>query len=445
MSDELDEKASEKLACTAYEAYAAETNWKNFRGDPMPSWNELPDTIQRAWMAATQAVLVDEQATTCAGCGEHKPTPWRDGDGYICVACLAARRDHYKEQFEIHFSPEKHKLVSFNGNEWSFKTPVVRALAESYAQMLEEMGAKNYIEVDVHHERIGGITMTLQKRNGKTPHELKIEAEQAHDELVDNHNKLVDQVEKLKHEVGEWVERWEAAGHQLIDRDNEIERLKEIVRAQGAEVQAKTIRVEMNTTKEGKPCLIVTDPIGDEQKLAETVAGAMTLWLSTADALATRKEIERLTEQKDGAYTERNRLVALLSVIFPSSLEQHEGEDWEDDWRWVVYVDLPTGQASWHIHDSELALFDHLPRLAGRKWDSHTTEEKYQRVLGAIGWLLNPPGQIVPAMMSVSPETLRMQDVVRRQELLIIELTRFVGIIEQHCRLLRRDVLPEGK
>ena len=116
MSDELDEKASEKLACTAYEAYAAETNWKNFRGDPMPSWNELPDTIQRAWMAATQAVLVDEQATTCAGCGEHKPTPWRDGDGYICVACLAARRDHYKEQFEIHFSPEKHKLVSFNGN-----------------------------------------------------------------------------------------------------------------------------------------------------------------------------------------------------------------------------------------------------------------------------------------------------------------------------------------
>lgn len=89
---------------------------------------------------------------------------------------------------------------------------------------------------------------------------------------------------------------------------------------------------------------------------------------------------------KDLAYNERNKCVALIASLFPSSLERHPEEDasWEDDWRWIVFVDLPTGQVSWHIHDSELALFDHVPRIQGRIWDGHTTEEKYDRLLRAI-------------------------------------------------------------
>lgn len=93
-------------------------------------------------------------------------------------------------------------------------------------------------------------------------------------------------------------------------------------------------------------------------------------------------EVTRLREAKDGAYAERNHLVAALSKLYPASLERHPEEDktWEDDWRWVVFVDLPTGQASWHIHDSELPQFAHLPRHAGRRWDGHTTTEKYARL-----------------------------------------------------------------
>lgn len=83
---------------------------------------------------------------------------------------------------------------------------------------------------------------------------------------------------------------------------------------------------------------------------------------------------------KDGAYAERNKLVAALSKLFPASLERHDGVEWEDDWRWVVFIDLPTGQASWHIHDSELPQFAHLPRQAGRRWDGHTNEQKYARL-----------------------------------------------------------------
>ncbi len=43
-------------------------------------------------------------------------------------------------------------------------------------------------------------------------------------------------------------------------------------------------------------------------------------------------------------------------------------------------MDLPNGQVSWHIPDSELPPVVFLPQYAGT-WDSHTTAEKYERVL----------------------------------------------------------------
>ncbi len=87
-----------------------------------------------------------------------------------------------------------------------------------------------------------------------------------------------------------------------------------------------------------------------------------------------------LRKTKDAAYAERDRLVALLASFFPSSVEQHLGAEWEDDWRNVVFIDLPTGQVTWHIHDSELPLFAHVPRSQGRKWDGHTNDVKWNRV-----------------------------------------------------------------
>lgn len=92
-------------------------------------------------------------------------------------------------------------------------------------------------------------------------------------------------------------------------------------------------------------------------------------------------EVERLTNQKDGAYNERDHLVAALSKFFPASLERHPAEEeWDDDWRWIVFIELPTGQVSWHIHDSEVGYFAHLARETGRKWDGHLTPEKYDRL-----------------------------------------------------------------
>ncbi|SRR5258708_2353400 len=91
-------------------------------------------------------------------------------------------------------------------------------------------------------------------------------------------------------------------------------------------------------------------------------------------------------EQADlinAVYRERDQLVAALSKLFPAHLTRHEGDDWEDEWRWVVCIHLPTGQATWHIHDSELSLFGHLGRTTiTDHWDGHSTEEKYRRLNG---------------------------------------------------------------
>ena len=46
-------KTPEDCAREAYQRYGSVTNFKNFRGDPMPEWSALPPKIQEAWVAAT--------------------------------------------------------------------------------------------------------------------------------------------------------------------------------------------------------------------------------------------------------------------------------------------------------------------------------------------------------------------------------------------------------
>jgi hypothetical protein len=50
---------STDLARLAYVAYGASTGHKNFRGDPMPAWDDLGEAIQTAWAAAALAVQAD--------------------------------------------------------------------------------------------------------------------------------------------------------------------------------------------------------------------------------------------------------------------------------------------------------------------------------------------------------------------------------------------------
>lgn len=52
----------ESRARIAYTAYGRKTAFKNYRGEPMPAFDELSETIQAAWIAA--AGVIWDLATT---------------------------------------------------------------------------------------------------------------------------------------------------------------------------------------------------------------------------------------------------------------------------------------------------------------------------------------------------------------------------------------------
>lgn len=45
-----------KLAQIGYEGYGDNRAWKTYDDRPMPQWEELPESIQDAWVAAFRAV-----------------------------------------------------------------------------------------------------------------------------------------------------------------------------------------------------------------------------------------------------------------------------------------------------------------------------------------------------------------------------------------------------
>jgi hypothetical protein len=96
--------------------------------------------------------------------------------------------------------------------------------------------------------------------------------------------------------------------------------------------------------------------------------------------------ITDLVEQKDTAYKERNMVLLLCMRLAEARGIKvgrwfHEGED--DGWGWIVSICLHTGWCDWHIHDSELHLFEEFPVIQ-REWEDYPTEEKYrERVLPA--------------------------------------------------------------
>jgi hypothetical protein len=64
VADEIENRARartadwspEDFARLAYDAYGKSTGGKNYQGLPMPTWLDLPEPIQQAWMAAAGAV-----------------------------------------------------------------------------------------------------------------------------------------------------------------------------------------------------------------------------------------------------------------------------------------------------------------------------------------------------------------------------------------------------
>ena len=84
-----------------------------------------------------------------------------------------------------------------------------------------------------------------------------------------------------------------------------------------------------------------------------------------------------MSTAQDSVYRERAHLVAHLAATHPSTIGYHDPD--APEWA-VVIIDLPTGQASWHVSPGDIDLFTHVPRSDVNTWDGHTTETKYQRL-----------------------------------------------------------------
>jgi hypothetical protein len=111
-----------------------------------------------------------------------------------------------------------------------------------------------------------------------------------------------------------------------------------------------------------------------------------------------REALEEMRTRKNAAYNERNKVVAALARLFPSGVARTCIEGWSEDWHGCVYIDLPTGQVSWHFHDSQAPLFAGLPPYSG-VWDGHDTDEKYRRLAALAAAPIHPSP--VPAAADV--------------------------------------------
>lgn len=96
----------------------------------------------------------------------------------------------------------------------------------------------------------------------------------------------------------------------------------------------------------------------------------------------------------DQAYSERNHLVALLARLYPSGLRKTNIPSWDPQWRNCVYIDLPTGQISYHYRDSEMYLFEGLEGLPDyhKPWDGHTKVDVHNRIR-EMWWYGNWPAR----------------------------------------------------
>ncbi len=98
------------------------------------------------------------------------------------------------------------------------------------------------------------------------------------------------------------------------------------------------------------------------------------------------RDLGIVRRERDTAYEDRARILAVMASQYPSSLEHDSTEPSDSEWLWVLIIQLPkvfhcpATQLSWHIKSSDLRWFDHVPRQLGYVWDGHSTVEKHQRM-----------------------------------------------------------------
>lgn len=132
------------------------------------------------------------------------------------------------------------RLAGFKDGVFTFTSPLVPLIAEAMAQMLMPEGASepaNYTETAVTHDRLGDLTLTLQRKSGKTPHEFRQEAETRADQAERRERGLLESNKRERSALVQLVSvrdrLREAARRAQADPDRALEILDAAVRDAG--------------------------------------------------------------------------------------------------------------------------------------------------------------------------------------------------------------------
>tara|TARA_Y100000815_G_scaffold270556_1_gene295441 strand:- start:903 stop:1577 length:675 start_codon:yes stop_codon:yes gene_type:complete len=144
------------------------------------AFNALSDEERKAWLDEGGEAPASYATEVCADFEGPEPQAFLTDllkDNAHKEALLAERYDDAK-------------LVDFSGGTLSVKGSVVPVIVETLAQCLghgePDTDVANYVEMKVNHAEIGELIVTIQRQSGKTPHELRREAEAKLAKIITN-------------------------------------------------------------------------------------------------------------------------------------------------------------------------------------------------------------------------------------------------------------------
>lgn len=101
-------------------------------------------------------------------------------------------------------------------------------------------------------------------------------------------------------------------------------------------------------------------------------------------AVESLRKIDMFNKLIDGAYHERDILVSVVANMFKDyasvEIQDPESVGYDPEFKYIVYIDFPEFQLSWHIGNDELDLFEGIPMNKGIKWDGHSSVDKYKNL-----------------------------------------------------------------
>ncbi|MDV5145902.1 hypothetical protein R1T08_17220 [Streptomyces sp. SBC-4] len=99
---------------------------------------------------------------------------------------------------------------------------------------------------------------------------------------------------------------------------------------------------------------------------------------------ACEQQRDQAREERDGAYRERARLVALVAGGLAEQTVVAPATDVDEPGWQILYATLHGQQCAWHYSPRDADLIEHLEHVPAddprAQWDGHTTAAKYEHI-----------------------------------------------------------------